>query len=449
MNLAMALTLLSKRRQFRRQEYFTKEQLKEYQDQKLKSLREYAYANSPFYQKFHKGLFKAPYNELPVLTKSILMDNFDELVTDRNIHLADVKNYVETKKGKQLYLGKYRVNATSGTSGKPGLFLVSDKEWAAMLAGALRGFEGAGIKLNLVKRVKMAQITSTNTSHMSTQGGSSMNNPWMPVMLLSAGEPMTSIINKLNDYRPDALLAYASIIRILAGEQLKGRLKISPRSVISGSEVLTAETRRLANLAWGNVLYNMYGATDGGGLGCECSKHQGMHVQEDLAVVEVVNNEYQEAPAGTYGDKLLVTVLDNYIQPLVRYEMDDSLQLSPDPCTCGRATALIQNIQGRVHETLFFSAINGGTVPVHPIVFHNIMDTLPVNGWQVVQEGDGLHILLSGVQRSLDENALVDTVKGELKKQGAIDTDIVIQKVLSIPQEKSGKTPLVKTNLPK
>jgi hypothetical protein len=86
-------------------------------------------------------------------------------------------------------------------------------------------------------------------------------------------------------------------------------------------------------------------------------------------------------------------------------------------------------------------------VKVHPIVFHNIMDTLPVRGWQVVQQVDGLHLLLADVQAPLDEAQLADRVTKALTKQGVAATRIHIQRVDSIPQTAAGKTPLVKSSL--
>ena len=110
----------------------------------------------------------------------------------------------------------------------------------------------------------------------------------MPIVQLAASEPVTSIVERLNAWQPQALLAYASIIRLLAGEQLAGRLAIAPCTVISGSEVLTPEIRHRAGQAWGEVLFNMYG-TDCGAIGAECSRHRGMHLQEDLVIIENVD----------------------------------------------------------------------------------------------------------------------------------------------------------------
>ena len=60
-------------------------------------MRAHAYAHSPFYQHFHRGLFDRPLAELPVLTKADLMAHFDELVTDRALHLDAVRAFATTQ----------------------------------------------------------------------------------------------------------------------------------------------------------------------------------------------------------------------------------------------------------------------------------------------------------------------------------------------------------------
>jgi len=77
------------------------------------------------------------------------------------------------------------------------------------------------------------------------------------------------------------------------------------------------------------------------------------------------------------------------------------------------------------------------------------MDTLPVSGWQVVQDTNGLHLLVSGLRGVLDEEGLADTVRQALIKQGAVVPNVEIQRVPFIPQTIAGKTPLVKSNLPR
>ncbi len=63
--------------------------------------RTYAYAHSPFHQRFHQGLTDRPLEELPALTKVMVMEHFDDLVTDRAIHCEEVEQYVPTLRGNE------------------------------------------------------------------------------------------------------------------------------------------------------------------------------------------------------------------------------------------------------------------------------------------------------------------------------------------------------------
>jgi putative adenylate-forming enzyme len=437
------LDVLRKRRQFRTREYWSRQRLDDHLRDSLQSLRRYAYDNSRFYQQFHKGLYDAPLEELPVVTKAMMMDRLDELVTDRDIRLQDIKAYMEDEQRPERFLGRYVINATSGSGGQMGVSIFSNSEWATLMASA---FARTPLKLSFTHRNKTAQVASTTAFHMSTQGGSTFRSLFMPIMMLPATEPLTSMLEKLNKWQPDTLVLYASIGRILADEQLAGHLSIAPHTVMSGSEVLTDETRRHMVQAWGDRIYNNYAATEGVAA-IECEEHRGMHVMEDLAIVENVDRNNRPVPAGVYGDKLLVTILFKYIQPLIRYEIEDRVRFTDELCSCGRPFRLIDSIQGRVQEILSFSSASGGSVSVHPLVFHNIMDTLPVSGWQVVQEVDGLHILLAGVRGVIDDKRLESLLREALASQGAVVPHVEIQRIPSIPQTITGKTSLVKSNV--
>jgi putative adenylate-forming enzyme len=447
MDFQIVLSVLSKMRQFRPRDRWTRQQLESYQADALRSLREYTYAHSPFYQQFHQGLTDAPLQELPVLTKATMMEHFDELVTDRAIRLEEVKMHMSTLNGDERFLGRYRVNATSGSSGHPGIFLFNHAEWITVLASFARAREWGGIKLDLTRRVKTATVASTTAFHMSTRVNATAHSWWMPEIRLAASEPLAMIVQRLNVWQPEVLIAYASMMRILADEQLAGRLQIRPRTVFTSSEVLTEQTRRHIVQAWGERLFNQYAATESGSLAAECNHHQGMHLMEDLVIFEVVDQDNRPVPPGVYGDKLLMTVLGGRTQPLIRYELSDSVRLSPDPCPSGRPFALIDDIQGRVEDVLFFPGVPGGLVSVHPLVFSRIMDILPVSGWQVVQEADGLRVLLSGVRGAFEDEMLADTLRQTLAEQGAIVPRVEVQRVENIPKTAAGKAPLIKSNL--
>ncbi len=447
MNIQIIMGLLGDLRQFRRRDRWTRELLEAYQAEALRSLREYAYAHSPFYQRFHQGLTDAPLHELPVLTKAMLMEHFDELVTDRAIRLEEVKAHMKDQAHDERYLGRYWVNATSGSSGHPGIFLFSRAEWIGVLASFARTREWGGIKLDLFQRVKTATIASTAPFHMSMQVNATAHSWWMPEIRIAASERVSTIIERLNAWQPEVLVAYASMARLLADEQLAGRLQIAPRVVFTSSEVLTDETRRRIVHAWGEHLYNQYAATECGSLAAECAHHRGMHLMEDLVIFEVVDRNNRLVPPGISGDKLLITVLGSRTQPLIRYQLDDRVRLATDPCPSGHPFRLVDDIEGRVEDVLSFPGVSGELVDVHPLVWSRIMDPLPVSGWQVIQEMDGLHVLLSGVHGSFGDEGLVGTVQRALLEQGVIVPPITVQHVPSIPKTAAGKAPLIKTNL--
>jgi len=447
MNIQIVLSVLSEMRQFRQRDHWTRQQLEAHQADALRNLRDYSYAHSPFYQRFHQGLANAPLQELPVLTKAMLMEHFDELVTDRAIRLEEVKAHMRDLTGDERLLGRYWVNATSGSSGHPGIFLFNRAEWITVLTSFARAREWGGIKVDLTRRVKTATIASTTPFHMSTRVNATAHSWWMPELRMAASEPVETIVARLNAWHPEVLIAYASMARILADEQLAGRLHISTRAVFTSSEVLTEQTRRRIVQAWGERLFNQYAATESGSLAAECDHHRGMHLMEDLVIVEVVDQDNRPVPRGVYGDKLLITVLFNRTQPLIRYELDDSVRLATDPCLSGHPFALIDAIQGRVEEVLSFPGVAGGVVNVQPLVFSRIMDMLPVSGWQVVQEADGLKVLLSGMRGAFEDEMLADTLRQELAEQGAIIPRVEVQRVESIPKTAAGKAPLIKSNL--
>jgi len=445
MDIKMMVQLVKKIRETRRHEWWTRSELAEHQSMALRQVREYAYAKSSFYQRFHKGLFNAPLSDLPVLTKATLMEHFDELVTDRAIRLHDVREHMIKSSSGEPYLDRYVINVTSGSSGKPGVFIYARPEWAAILAAGysrLRDWEG--MKISLTHRTRIAAIASTSPYHMSAQGGSTVQKLLMPELQLAASDSVPTIVQCLNAWQPQLLTVYASMGRVLAEEQIAGNLRISPRLVIVGSEVLTQETRRLMVQAWGKSIFNNYAITEGGGIGTECSEHRGMHMWEDLLIVEVVDGANQPVPPGVFGERLLVTALFKFAQPLIRYQVDDSVRVSTESCPCGRPHRLIDSVQGRVMEILHFQKETGGTVPVHPIAFHTIMDRLPVNGWQIVQAATSLRVLLSGIHGDIDDAELSRLLEKVLVSHGAVASRITVERVSAIPKTIAGKTPLIR-----
>jgi phenylacetate-CoA ligase len=100
--------LLWRRRSLERSCRWPRAELLEHQADAVTRLRRFAVERSPFYRRFHEGLESRPLSELPVLTKPLLMEHFDEVVTDRAVRLRDAEAFL----GDGLYLDRYVVLAT-------------------------------------------------------------------------------------------------------------------------------------------------------------------------------------------------------------------------------------------------------------------------------------------------------------------------------------------------
>jgi putative adenylate-forming enzyme len=436
-NVATIAGLLRERAQLRTHDGWTREEVLAYQTRRLADLRAFALERSPFYRDLHRGLERAPLSDLPVVTKATLMERFDDLVTDRNVHLAEVDAFSATASATDRFRDHYRVAATGGTTGRRGIFLADPHEWTQVLASYGRAYEWAGVAAGLTNRIRMAVVSSTNPTHQSSIVGATVSSRFIPTLRLDASQPVEDVVAALNGFRPDSLVGYASILRILAEEQSAGRLQVTPRAVMSASEVLTADTRERIHAAFGVPASNVYAATETAGIASECRLGH-LHRYEDLVSAEVVDEENQPVPDGEYGAKTLVTVLFSRTQPLIRYELSDRVAAASGGSPGDLPFSVLAGIEGRQEEVLTL-----GGVAVHPNVFHGALERLPVAGWQVIDEGDRLRVLLAGAA-NVDAMVTADSVQRALAAVGARSTPVTVDLVDSIPRTALGKAPLIR-----
>jgi phenylacetate-coenzyme A ligase PaaK-like adenylate-forming protein len=213
--------------------------------------------------------------------------------------------------------------------------------------------------------------------------------------------------------------------------------------VNSSSEVLTTQARAMATRAWLVPPFNVYAATETGGIAAECGQHHGMHLFEDLVIPEVVDDDYRPVPPGQPGDRLLVTVLFSRTIPLIRYEMTDRVRLAARPCPCGLPFRLVESIEGRTDDVLVLPATAGGTVRIHPVVFHQVLDLLDVVGWQVRQQEHQLQVLVAAPGPAFEARTTQRAVRAALTTAGALPPPLGVLVVDAIPAGAAGKRPLV------
>jgi putative adenylate-forming enzyme len=436
MNVATLAGVLRERARLRTHDGWSRDEVLAYQARRLADLRAFAMVRSPFYHDLHRGLDDAPLEALPIVTKATLMERFDDLVTDRDVHLAAVEAYATTAAATDRFRGRYRVAATGGTTGRRGVFLSDPHEWTEVLASYARAYEWAGVAAGLTNRIRMAVISSTNPSHQSSIVAATVASRFVPTLRLDTSTPLDEIDAALNAFRPDSLVGYASVLRVLAEEQAAGRLHLAPRAVMSASEVLTSDTRERIRAAFGVSATNVYGATETAGIASECRLGH-LHRYEDLVITEFVDDDNQSVLDGEYGTKTLVTVLFSRTQPLIRYELSDRVAAAPGQPD-DLPFAVLAGIEGREEDVLWL-----GGVAVFPNVFHSALERLPVAGWQVIDEGGRLRVLLAGGP-SIDTAATVESVRLALARVGVVDVSVQVDLVDAIPRTALGKAPLIR-----
>lgn len=154
--------------------------------------------------------------------------------------------------------------------------------------------------------------------------------------------------------------SYAAYI----GESLKER-GISPeenplKAGIFGAEPWTEEMRQGIEKSLGIKAYDIYGLTEisGPGVSFECAEQQGMHINEDHFIAEIINPETGEVlPEGTKGE-LVFTCLDKEAFPLLRYRTRDICVLSRKKCSCGRTFIRMTKPMGRSDDMLIIRGVN-------------------------------------------------------------------------------------------
>ncbi|MBI3746921.1 MAG: phenylacetate--CoA ligase family protein [Chloroflexi bacterium] len=438
MDARAVVALLRARSVLASHDRWSRDELLAHQANAVDALRSFALARAPFYQEFHRGFENAPLEALPILTKATLMERFDEVVTDRDIHLHDVEAHLRSAGPTDLFRGRYRVTATGGTTGRRGVFLADRSEWTSVLASYARANDWAGVPAGLLHRLRVAVVSSRNATHQSSIVGATLASPIVPTLRLDASDPLERTTHALNSFRPDSLVGYASILRALADEQLAGRLAIAPRAVMSASEVLTDETRARIRAAFGIEPFNVYAATETAGVASECAHHR-LHRYEDLVIAEIVDEANRPVPPGEFGARLLVTVLFSRTLPLIRYELTDRVRASTETCPDGRPFGLIDAIEGREEDVLHLSGM-----AIHPNVFHTALESVPVAAWQVVEESDGLLVLLAQPADGVVDADVVASVLATLHEAGAVGVQVRVQRVDAIPRTALGKAPLVR-----
>jgi len=395
-----------------------------------------------------------------------MMAQFAQTLTPGTVTAVEVmamanNNDVPTK----WIRGRYLVSKTSGTTGERAIFVTDRKSWdeqgATMLGRICRDYPLLKIASHRLRgdRFRMGYVVAdcpfcvTKQTARQAQIAAKF---FSEVFLLSVMTPLEEAIEKLNEFKPHFLYLYPSCIAAIARQRLSGqRVEFDPEIIITGCELLTADDQQLIRTAFPKTkLINQYGATECPALGLSCSAGN-LHLNLECVHMEPVDAEYRAVPRGEFSEKILLTNLTNYTQPLIRYESSDSVRIVDEPCSCGSALPVIE-IRGRADDVFFLLDRFHQYQEILPLAFYTGMFNCPeINFCQVVhvrQNELELRIKVSeGIPREKAVTSASKVLKEILASRNVEDTTLINVKVLSeLPRaEASGKFKSAASLVPK
>jgi phenylacetate-coenzyme A ligase PaaK-like adenylate-forming protein len=377
--------------------------------------------------------------ELPVMTKHDLMEHFDEIVTDPRLTLEKVEAHLESLTGDAYLLDRYHAVASSGSSGYRGVFVYDWQSWADCWLGSVRYVLREMLRGSGSARrgpMVMAVVASGHPTHMGSSLPRTFSNPAaMATCRFPVTLPLGQIVAGLNDVRPDVLTGYPSALHQLVFEARAGMLEISPRVVVSVAEPLLPEIRAALQETWAAPVYNWWSCSEGGQMGSSCGRGRGLHLSDDLLIIEPVDARGRAAPPGVRSAKVYLTNLYNPTLPLIRYELTDEITLLEEPCPCGSAHRLVEDIQGRLDDTFIYPQAGA----VHPHVFRSHLGReRNIVEYQVRQTAGGAAIAIR-CGGEVDVASLRTGIASDLVRLGLEKPEVSVTPVKRLERQASGK----------
>ena len=416
------------------------------QQQRLRELVAYVREHSPYFARHYADVpadFRL--SDLPPTEKPTLLANYDDWVTDRRIHLADVLEYVnrDASKDQSRFLGDYTALRTSGSTGNP-LPMVRD-DYHNKIHGQLIGqrlLEGANADAMDISKHRRASVIHLSNGASSYGAFLRMKaaHPECADNLLGVSvlESVDSIVEKLNDFQPETMAGYPSMMVQLAVEQLQGRLHLSLKHLATSAEMLSEENFHLLREAFQCPVANNYCMTEGGEIAMTHNCPH-LHINDDWVIVEPIDKDGNLiTDPDQWSDAILVTDLSNFVQPIIRYRVGDVVRVRPSTYDCSPLPIL--QIQGRSFDNY---TICGQTFNVVGI-FAKAEVWPGLQRVQFVQTDDST-IQVRGICKTSPAEVLpplCDRLKAFLAEEGCPDARFTWSAEPLIHNERGGKIPL-------
>lgn len=412
------------------------EQLREYQTKALRDLLRAAKENTVFYKDALStvDIDNFTLEDLPTLPpndKTIHMDRWDDFVAAPGITYEIVEKHLEgVRKGvikTPFYNDKFLFVSTGGSTGKRGVFLWDMEFVRQIICYTYRYLINDENKNGYDGPMKLATVEAPTLLHGSPYVFPSKPLSQIELLSLASTDPIPEVCQKLNDFQPTYLMAYASSVGELAAAQLKGELDIHPRWVCTNSGPQDDDIRARAMKAWGVKASNSWGCCEIGQMAVETEHSPGMVICGDGAILEFVDHNNQPVSKVEDSAKVLATNLTNKTLPMIRYEVDDIVEIGP-PIAEYPAYKTVLRILGKATNWFLY-----GEVKVHPTAYSNILEEeKEVEEFQIIQTKEGAHIkLVCNGKPNISE--IKDTILNNLKKYGLANPIVTFEVVDSLP----------------
>lgn len=293
----------------------TKQQIKEQQKIDFLKLVQFASLHSPYYKmiikKYRINVTNCKPEDFPILTKTDVIKHFDQIVTNPLITKNKIAEFLEhSSDSTELFLDKYYVIHTSGSSGTVGYYVYSQKE----LTKGLANFTYA----NSLKPFQKLAYVAAIKGHFAGATMASITKKlpliYRDIQTFDINAPFSEIISKLNKMQPTSISGYPFALRKLAEAQDEGELHITPKILQSGGDPLLQHDKDYIQKVFNAQIINVYAASEFLLIGLGKDAYGGMYLMENNLLFEI------------NATCTLITNLFNYTLPLIRYRMADRLQ---------------------------------------------------------------------------------------------------------------------------
>ncbi len=382
-------------------QWWPKEKLDQHQFDLLRELLIHCRDNVPFYRELFKKHSFDPdkmtqfkdIEKIPVLTKDIIRNNFEKFKAD------NFDEYVP------------RTKTTGGSTGQPITVYNDYLSHSYLAANNLRVWSSAtdykiGDKFITIAHGSLLPDKNTikNKFYFLFQHSTLISSYHLN------DKRLTEAIRIINKSRAKFMYGYSSSIFMIAKFASANNIEINSKlqAIYSTSDMLYPNQRKLIESVFKVTVFDSYGCPESGIISFECNNHNGYHLNQESAFVEIINKNKDGL------GKIISTPLYNYAFPLIRYDTGDVGKYSDEQCKCGRHLPRISELGGRIRD---FVILKDGRY-IHG-AFFNHFKPFYRNDWigeyQIIQKDtDSLLIKVSTRRTPTQEDK--DIIVNELKK---------------------------------